>query len=113
MNNIYGIPYISREVLEMQRIENGVINATLYILWNSPSGLLRPGDFMRSILRQAHECFAGTDQDGGFYVRHDKGHFFLYPKEFCIKENRGGWGRHWYHCRIDPDLACWIFEVMP
>jgi hypothetical protein len=102
-----GLP---RDLLNEQRIQNGILNATLDILLLNRAPYTS-GDLARSILRQAHECFAGTEHDGAFYVRRERGEFFLYPMGYWMESNHDWW-RHWYHCKIDFELGIWVFEVM-
>lgn len=66
------------------------------------------GDLCRSILRYVHQendSLLPWRERGAFYVRFERGDFFLYPFDWPA-------GRMWY--RVDPDieLGGWIFNVM-
>jgi hypothetical protein len=101
--------FLPREVIEMQRIQRGIINATLDILLHTSAGWLRMGDLARSILKQAHRDFAGSVLDGPYYVIRERGEYFMHP--FARAMDRDDW-RYSFHCLIDWEHECWIFEVM-
>lgn len=106
MENEYGHG-LPREVIEAQRIQNGIVNATLDVLLHTPAGRLTMGDSMRSILKQAHECFEGAPHlDGAWYVLRIGYGLMLCPF---------GWNKWrpkcW--CRLDHENGLWIFGVIP
>jgi hypothetical protein len=108
MEPAFGYSWLPKELMDAQRIDNGVLNATLDILAITPVGLIGWGDLARSIIKQAHEMF---DSDpfkyGAWYVvRGEYGGWFCHP--FGI----GAEFRDHFRCDIDAELNCWIFSVL-
>jgi hypothetical protein len=98
---------LPEEVIQMQRAQTAILNCWGKMMANCcPFAPTTKASFMRNILEQAHGDFAGTDQDGAWYVVEEEDVYELRPF------GAGAWRRRRYLCRLDLISDRWVWVVM-